>query len=99
MQVLYRSKARHSLSLADAWIAGAAQQVGATLPHQDPEFRAIANRPPGLVDNDGKFALDLHPLCAFSSAMPRAATIGRWLVPQREAGRLELGCTRFTMTC
>jgi predicted nucleic acid-binding protein len=36
-------KARHSLSLADAWIAAAAQQVGATLMHKDPEFRAIAN--------------------------------------------------------
>ena len=38
-------KARHSLSLADAWIAAAAQQVGATLLHKDPEFRAIANLP------------------------------------------------------
>ena len=38
-------KARHSLSLADAWIAAAAQQVGATLMHKDPEFRAIANLP------------------------------------------------------
>jgi predicted nucleic acid-binding protein len=36
-------KARHSLSLADAWIAAAAQQVGATLLHKDPEFRAIPN--------------------------------------------------------
>jgi predicted nucleic acid-binding protein len=36
-------KARHSLSLADAWIAAAAQQVGATLLHKDPEFRAIAD--------------------------------------------------------
>ena len=38
-------KARNSLSLADAWIAAAAQQVGATLLHKDPEFRAIANLP------------------------------------------------------
>jgi predicted nucleic acid-binding protein len=38
-------KARHSLSLADAWIAAAAQQVGATLLHKDPEFRAIPNLP------------------------------------------------------
>ncbi|MEY4808512.1 MAG: hypothetical protein RLZZ206_2901 [Cyanobacteriota bacterium] len=38
-------KARHSLSLADAWIAAAAQQVGATLLHKDPEFRAISNLP------------------------------------------------------
>ena len=36
-------KARFSLSLADAWIAAAAQQVGATLLHKDPEFRAIAD--------------------------------------------------------
>lgn len=36
-------KARHSLSLADALIAAAAQQVGATLLHKDPEFRAIAD--------------------------------------------------------
>lgn len=36
-------KARHALSLADAWIAAAAQQVGATLLHKDPEFRAIAD--------------------------------------------------------
>jgi len=38
-------KSRHSLSLVDAWIAAAAQQVGATLLHKDPEFRAIANLP------------------------------------------------------
>ncbi|MCP9807465.1 PIN domain-containing protein [Cyanobium sp. T1B-Tous] len=38
-------KARHSLSLADAWIAAAAQQVGAALLHKDPEFRAIADLP------------------------------------------------------
>ena len=38
-------KARHSLSVADAWIAAAALQVGATLLHKDPEFRAIADLP------------------------------------------------------
>ena len=38
-------KTRYSLSLADAWIAAAAQQVGASLLHKDPEFRAIANLP------------------------------------------------------
>ena len=38
-------KVRHSLSVADAWIAAAAQQVGATLLHKDPEFRAIADLP------------------------------------------------------
>ncbi len=35
-------KARHPLSVADALIAAAAQQVGATLLHKDPEFRAVA---------------------------------------------------------
>jgi predicted nucleic acid-binding protein len=35
-------KARYTLSVADAWIAAAAQQAGATLLHRDPEFRAIA---------------------------------------------------------
>jgi predicted nucleic acid-binding protein len=35
--------ARHALSVADAWIAAAAQQVGATLLHKDPEFQAIAD--------------------------------------------------------
>lgn len=38
-------KARYSLSLADAWIAAAAQQVGATLLHKDPEFRAVVDLP------------------------------------------------------
>nr|WP_255019102.1 PIN domain-containing protein [Cyanobium sp. WKJ7-Wakatipu] len=38
-------KALHSLSLADACIAAAAQQVGAILLHKDPEFRAIADLP------------------------------------------------------
>jgi len=35
-------KARYTLSVADAWIAAAAQQAGATLLHRDPEFPAIA---------------------------------------------------------
>ncbi len=38
-------KAQHSLSLADAWIAAAAQHVGATLLYKNPEFRAV----PGLA--------------------------------------------------
>ena len=38
-------KARHSLSLPDAWIAAAAQQVGITLLHKDPVFHAIADLP------------------------------------------------------
>lgn len=37
------TKARDALSVADAWIAAAAQQVGATLLHKDPEFRAMAD--------------------------------------------------------
>jgi len=40
-----RIKACHSLSLADAWIAAAALQVGATLLHKDPEFCAIPDLP------------------------------------------------------
>ncbi|MFN5118404.1 MAG: PIN domain-containing protein [Cyanobacteriota bacterium] len=35
-------KATYALSLADAWIAAAALQSGATLLHKDPEFQAIA---------------------------------------------------------
>jgi ribonuclease VapC len=34
-------KACHALSLADAWIAAAAQREGAVLVHKDPEFRAL----------------------------------------------------------
>lgn len=34
-------KATHPLSVADAWIAAAAQLAGASLLHKDPEFRAI----------------------------------------------------------
>jgi ribonuclease VapC len=34
-------KAKHSLSLADAWIAAAARLAGATLVHKDPEFAAL----------------------------------------------------------
>jgi ribonuclease VapC len=34
-------KATQALSLADAWIAAAALQCGATLMHKDPEFQSI----------------------------------------------------------
>lgn len=34
-------KAQHALSLADAWIAASALQVGAILLHKDPEFQSI----------------------------------------------------------
>ena len=34
-------KANHRLSVADAWIAAAAQREGAVLVHKDPEFRAF----------------------------------------------------------
>ena len=34
-------KANHRLSVADAWIAAAAQREGAVLVHKDPEFRAL----------------------------------------------------------
>jgi predicted nucleic acid-binding protein len=34
-------KARHRVSLADAWIAAAASLEGATLLHKDPEFGAV----------------------------------------------------------
>lgn len=34
-------KACHPLSVADAWIAAAAQLEGAALVHKDPEFRAL----------------------------------------------------------
>jgi predicted nucleic acid-binding protein len=34
-------KACHRLSVADAWIAAAAQREGAVLLHKDPEFRAL----------------------------------------------------------
>ncbi len=34
-------KARYPLSLADAWIAAAAQLAGATLVHMDPEFSTL----------------------------------------------------------
>lgn len=36
-------KACHSLSVADAWIAAAAQQEGAVLVHKDPEFRSLTH--------------------------------------------------------
>lgn len=35
-------KACHPLSVADAWIAAAAQQEGAVLLHKDPEFRPLS---------------------------------------------------------
>jgi len=38
-------KACHALSLADAWIAAAAQREGAVLVHKDPEFRALDQVP------------------------------------------------------
>lgn len=38
-----RIKARYPLSVADAWIAAAAQQLGAQLLHKDPEFRGVTD--------------------------------------------------------
>ena len=38
-------KACHPLSLADAWIAAAAQREGAVLLHKDPGFRALDQVP------------------------------------------------------
>ncbi len=38
-------KAGHPLSVADAWIAAAAQQEGAVLVHKDPEFRPLDQLP------------------------------------------------------
>ena len=38
-------KATHPLSVADAWIAAAAEQEGAVLVHKDPEFRSLAHPP------------------------------------------------------
>ena len=35
-------KARYPLSLADAWIAAAAQMTGAVLVHKDPEFAQVS---------------------------------------------------------
>lgn len=34
-------KAKHRMSVADAWIAALAQEKGATLVHKDPEFEQI----------------------------------------------------------
>jgi predicted nucleic acid-binding protein len=34
-------KARHAISLADAWIAASASLLGAQLVHKDPNFRAL----------------------------------------------------------
>ena len=39
-------KATHPLSLADAWIAASALELGATLVHKDPEFETL----PGLIE-------------------------------------------------
>jgi ribonuclease VapC len=36
-----RIKARHRLSVADAWIAATAERLGATLVHKDPEFEPL----------------------------------------------------------
>jgi predicted nucleic acid-binding protein len=36
-----RLKAKHRMSVADAWIAALAQERGATLVHKDPEFEQI----------------------------------------------------------
>jgi predicted nucleic acid-binding protein len=38
-------KACHPLSVADAWIAAAAQQEGAVLVHKDPAFQAVSSLP------------------------------------------------------
>ena len=37
-------KARHPLSLADAWVAASAMHAGATLVHKDPELTALKVR-------------------------------------------------------
>ncbi|MFM9100552.1 MAG: VapC toxin family PIN domain ribonuclease, partial [Cyanobium sp.] len=37
------TKPRDALSVADAWIAAAAQQVGGSLLHKEPAFRAMAD--------------------------------------------------------
>jgi predicted nucleic acid-binding protein len=37
-----RIKARHRLSVADAWIAATAERLGAVLVHKDPEFDPLA---------------------------------------------------------
>ena len=36
-----RLKAKHRISVADAWIAALAQERGATLVHKDPEFEQL----------------------------------------------------------
>ncbi|MCE9569763.1 MAG: PIN domain-containing protein [Rhodocyclales bacterium] len=41
LQAAARMKATQRLSLADAWIAAAAELEGATLVHKDPEFVAV----------------------------------------------------------
>lgn len=39
-----RIKAAHRLSLADAWVAATAEQLGAVLVHKDPEFDPLDGR-------------------------------------------------------
>jgi hypothetical protein len=46
MEVFYRvwrdeDKAMYSLSIADAWIAACASELGAILLHKDPEFKPL----------------------------------------------------------
>lgn len=41
LETAARLKAKHRLSLADAWIAAAAELEAATLVHKDPEFSAL----------------------------------------------------------
>ncbi|MBI4756746.1 MAG: PIN domain-containing protein [Betaproteobacteria bacterium] len=47
-------KARHRLSLADAWIAACASLAGATLVHKDPEFVAIGLPQEALPWEEGR---------------------------------------------
>jgi ribonuclease VapC len=42
LELAAATKARHSLSLADAWIAATAELSDAVLVHKDPEFEALA---------------------------------------------------------
>jgi ribonuclease VapC len=37
-------KAKHAVSIADAWIAASAEMEDATLVHKDPEFTALATK-------------------------------------------------------
>jgi len=38
-----RIKAKHRLSVADAWVAATAERLGAVLVHKDPEFEPLAD--------------------------------------------------------